>query len=233
MSGQGVGGETSTQIAARAGAVPTTITLTGNSLPSAGTVAGTTSTGVPSAQGGALGATVAGMPVTLTYSSGQVAQRREAAASPTPVPAGTGVVFDAAGALAWWRQIIWIGRNDYPRTSVPAQVAAIIAQGKTGKYLVLSVLNSAGDNAQGYADVLACNATLAATYGARYLDVRTYLVQHGLADAGITPTTQDLADIANDLIPTSLRADAVHLLAAGYTIVAQQVKAKLQALGWA
>ena len=63
-------------------------------------------------------------------------------------------------------------------------------------------------------------------------ELSQYLVEYGLQDAGITPTAQDLIDISNGVVPSSLRADAVHFTADGYTILAQQVYNKLEQLGW-
>jgi hypothetical protein len=184
-------------------------------------------------QSGGLGCTINGTPATLSYSSGQRANLRAPLGSPVAIADGSTVIFDAL-VYAWRRAVIWVGRNNYPRTGVPADVAEIVAANKTGKYLVMSVLNMASEpsGSPAYNDIAACNAVFAATYGARYLDVRAYLIAHGLTDAGITPTTQDLADIGNDVVPTSLRSDAIHLNAAGYTIVGAQVWAKLQALGF-
>ena len=78
-----------------------------------------------------------------------------------------------------------------------------------------------------YQQRMAINATLASLYGARYVDLMAALLGAG------NGSTQDNTDIANGLIPTSLRADRVHLNAAGYGVVANAVWAKGAAtLGW-
>lgn len=144
---------------------------------------------------------------------------------------------EAATSRAWCSQIVWAGRNDYPpnRFGVPANVARILAAGSTGRYIILGVISGQGEvtGQAGHTDIVACNVILAATYGVRYLDIRAYLISDGLADAGITPTAQDLTDIAGDTVPVSLRSDSIHLSPSGYTVVAAQVHAKMQALGWA
>lgn len=238
MRNLAVGGETSSQIAARANAWPTTITLDGP-IPasSASSVLGDTSVGIPSAQSGSLTAYVLDVPVVLSYSSGRCSvRRRETAADPLTVPAGTPVTFEHGLTAAWDRQVVWVGRNDgQPRTmTVPDRVARIIGRGHTGRSLVLGVTNNSAEpsGSSAHADILATNAALAAVYGDRYLDIRTYLVTDGLAAAGITPTSQDLADVAADIIPVSLRSDSTHLNAPGYTLVGQQIHARLQTLGW-
>lgn len=119
--------------------------------------------------------------------------------------------------------VIWAGRNNYSSMStVEADVASMVALAPSN-YLVLAVLNGQLEpfGVTGYDDILAINASLAATYGDRYWDVRSYLVsQHDQSE-------QDLTDFANDVPPTSLVASSPHLNAAGYTLVAEQLKSKL------
>lgn len=231
----GVGGETSTQIAARAGAVPTALSITGATIPTSGSVNVTTDTsGVPSAQGGPISGVLSGVRGTLTYGTPVTFTRQEKG---TAVASPDGSIFtpDAGSALAWNRQIIWAGRNNYSDpTTVKADVAAIIAAGQTGKAIVLGVLNSSagGTGTPEHDTIVTLNNDLAALYGAQFIDIRAYLIAHGLSDAGITPTGQDTTDIANDIVPTSLRFDTIHLVAAGYTVVAHQIQAKIAALGW-
>ena len=87
-------------------------------------------------------------------------------------------------------------------------VAALQSVGNNN-YIVMSVLNSSNEpsgNAT-YTAKTGLNSYLASTYGSHYLDIRTYLVQQAIYDAGLTPTAQDLTDISNDVIPTQLRFD--------------------------
>jgi hypothetical protein len=48
-----------------------------------------------------------------------------------------------------------------------------------------------------------------------------------LGVAGITPTAQDILDIADDIVPNSLRSDGIHLNTAGYGVVSTGVQTKL------
>lgn len=45
-------------------------------------------------------------------------------------------------------------------------------------------------------------------------------------------SANDLADVANGLVPRSLRSDAQHLNTAGWTVYAAQIASKITALGW-
>ena len=68
-------------------------------------------------------------------------------------------------------------------------------------------------------------------FGRRFINIREYLSKYGLADAGITPTTQDLDDMSKGMNPTSLRVDSVHLNAAGYTVIGNVIYKRLKELG--
>lgn len=118
---------------------------------------------------------------------------------------------------------IWAGNNNPEDTAtITADVAAMVADLPHTDYLVFGVINGDYENRKvggaDYLDILATNAALQATYGARYFDIRTYLMAH------YDPNDpDDVQDIADGIIPGSLRGDAIHLTAAGDVIVALKV----------
>lgn len=126
----------------------------------------------------------------------------------------------------------WAGRNNYGSgTQVVDDAASFVAACGHNNYLILSIIN--GDYAgeyQGQANyniIAGINAQLASTYGERFVDVRTSLV------ASYDPETpQDVIDFGNDIPPSTLRSDLIHLNDAGYAIVAGQVSSKGAALGF-
>lgn len=69
-------------------------------------------------------------------------------------------------------------------------------------------------------------------FGSRYINLREYMVNYGLADAGITPTTADNTAIAEGSCPPSLLFDAIHFTAAGYTLIGNLVHQKFKELGF-
>ncbi|UVC14714.1 hypothetical protein [Mesorhizobium onobrychidis] len=154
-------------------------------------------------------------------------------------PAGTDVIvqtkIDAAST-----QVIWSGRNNkgINNWSVVSDVQGMVDLLSTvdKHYVVMSILN--GDYADEragqseYINLMASNAELEAAFPGSYLDVRRYLIDDGLTDAAITPTAQDLIDIADDTVPASLRADNIHLTTVGYELVADHVAAFMLAKGW-
>jgi hypothetical protein len=134
--------------------------------------------------------------------------------------------FLAATSLHGRNIVIWAGRNNYASpATVLADIAAMVAAIPHQRYLVLSIANSTSElsGSAGHTDILALNASLASTYGAHYFDIRGWLISNGLSDAGITPTSQDNTDIGNDVPPSSLRSDSLHLNTSGGGVVARKV----------
>lgn len=123
--------------------------------------------------------------------------------------------------------LIWIGQNG-PDTTRAIQDAKALIQRMTAldkRYLVIG--KPGGTSAQNVDDSL-----WFAEFGQRFISIRQYMVQYGLADAGLTPTSQDLIDIQNGTIPSSLRVDSTHWIAAGYTILGNLVFQRLIEMEW-
>lgn len=79
-------------------------------------------------------------------------------------------------------------------------------------------------------DVVPINEALAAEFGEHFLDIRAYLLERGLVDAGVAPTSQDEDDLEAGEIPSSLRVDIVHGNETFYRIIGEQVFEKLREL---
>ncbi|MGO2203934.1 hypothetical protein [Pseudomonas helleri] len=123
--------------------------------------------------------------------------------------------------------LIWIGQNG-PDTTRAIQDAKALIQQMTAldkRYLVIS--KPGGTSAQDAED-----AQWFAEFGRRFIPIRQYMVKYGLADAGITPTEQDLIDMASGTMPSSLRVDPTHWGAAGYTILGNVVFQRLIEMEW-
>ena len=128
--------------------------------------------------------------------------------------------------------VIWAGRNNYAAgATVQSDIAAIVANLLTPYYLVVSVINGnypaeyAGQS--DYAKIVALNSALATTYGSKFVDVRTPLV-----NAYNPAIPQDVTDHTNDIPPSSNRFDNIHQLDAGYVVVANTIKAAMVANSW-
>ncbi len=130
-----------------------------------------------------------------------------------------------------WVSILWLGHNNWSKDEVKADIASSIAAlGPNQAYVILSMLNWAPSGARGtqeYADTVRVNGELAAMYPDHFLDIRQYLV--GLYNPN---SWQDVQDHQNDLPPSSLRFDGIHLSDAGCLAVARKLQEFLAGKGW-
>ena len=235
---RGVGGENAPTICARAGGNPFLALLVGGVIPATTTAVEITLQPIngqvtkPLMQGassytGRLG-NVPGIfsrtvvDATYTYFFTRAKAGTEVIVN-RPLPLYLDIGDQARGDIT----IIWIGQNG-PNDVRAIQDAKAIIQRMTAldkRYLVIS---KPGGSSTSDVD----DAAWFAEFGRRFIPIRQYLVKYGLADAGITPTAQDNADMASGTVPTSLRFDGVHWLAPGYTILANIVFQRIIELEW-
>ncbi len=129
--------------------------------------------------------------------------------------------------------ILWAGTNDASIPDMNAtlfyQIDTIIKNLHHTKYLVLGVMN-----VEKFTNIDNITIYYRRRYGNHYINIRQYLLDYGLADANITPTSQDETDISNGMVPQSLRpnGDSYHLNAAGYTVVGKYLYNYIKQLGW-
>ena len=126
--------------------------------------------------------------------------------------------------------VIWAGRNDDPADpeTTLRNIAAMIASLPPGsRFLVVSVLNAdSGHERLGgdrYALLAALNRRLAARYGDHFLSLRAALMAQA-----VPADSDDRAAIAADVLPPSLRADALHLNDKGDALAAYAIEAALE-----
>jgi hypothetical protein len=140
---------------------------------------------------------------------------------------------DTAGHNAWINTF-WYGHNndnepDQIKADIAASVAALAA-GNT-RFIVLSLVNKAvpdeSKGGAGYARIIQLNKDLQAAYPDHYLDVRAYLIAH--PDPS---NAQDLVDVQNDVVPSSMRYDEIHLRNRGSELAAMLVQGFIDSKGW-
>lgn len=161
-----------------------------------------------------------GIPVNLIYANGEMKVKRVTASDQPHTfdhPVKIVPVHEYAEKQI---QIFFVGTNDAPTTKEKAERTVRIVQNMIrfygGKrYLVV------GMTQKNYAEYT--NPIFAQTFGNNYVDARNYMIRYGLSDSNITPTSQDTEDIANGLIPSSLRSDSIHFNDYGYTALANCV----------
>lgn len=249
VNNQGIGGQNSQAIATRQGGLKMLVSVTSNQIPASGAVTLTARSQTPITNQGpsSFTGTLAGVPGTLAASTsdGGVTYTytftRTTTGSIVSCPVNSEFIFDIAETAKGATGIIWSGRNDVlsTRAAVIATRDNILVMADklsvlNKRFLVMSVLNGAGETTGtgAFNQFAALNAELLATFGDRFVDVRSYLVNFGLADAGITPISQDNTDVAGNTVPVSLRSDGIHLNAAGYTLVGNFIARQIRARGW-
>ncbi len=209
VSNEGVVGQTSTQIAVRTGALPTTATITGGVIPASGRIGITFKPGyepVSSYSAVGLSIRVNNVVGVVTHERGVNVFTRSAPGPEVASPPDSPVTIDQ-NSLNKGFVIIWAGKNNALQPDqVLSDVAAIVSSLPAPKrFVVLSVTNSdnkaqwRGGNV--YKIYMALNASLQAAYPNNYLDIRSRLV------AAYDPNNpEDVIDNSHDVIPSSIRS---------------------------
>lgn len=123
--------------------------------------------------------------------------------------------------------VIWAGRNNYTEpNTVMSDIALMVSTLTTSNYFILGAINGnyggyESIGGTGYSFITELNSNLASAYGSRFIDIRTSLMN------SYDPfSSQDMSDLARDIVPSSLRSDNIHLNADGYAVVANAVYAR-------
>ena len=226
VSNQGIGGQTSSQIAVRMNAYAGTASQTVASdftIPTSGTVNISFQTGFePCTNTLAVSISISGVIGTCVFSGGVYTFTPTVyPASPVAVTNGTAWTANLYNSNALsGLNILWMGRNNYTSpTQVQADIAAAVAKIKAagGTYLVMGVLNgeyiTEWSGTTNYNTITALNSALSSTYGANYLSIRSLLVA-----AYNSSNATDVLDHTHDVPPYTLRAvDASGTLTAAIT----------------
>ena len=168
---------------------------------------------------------------TISKSGDKYYFTRTSSGNSVTVTSGTQIITDGMKNHRDDLMIIWAGTNDRPSAStiqnVINNIDSMIEYSSNSNYIVIGLTSKSY-----MPEVEEVNEILAEKYGEHFLDIRKYLLENGLSDAGITATAQDEIDINSGEIPSSLRYDEVHFNDYGYTIVGTQVYNKLISLGY-
>lgn len=235
IANMGVGGQSSTSIAARMNAIPTALTLQANTIPPSGSVqiTGRTTTPITNQGPSSLRGTLCGVEGVLSAATGDEGKTyvysfaRNSNGSAADCPPMSVISFadpiEHQGDTAW----LWLGRNGAdPGRTVLDDVAAAVASLATDRYLVGSLLPDAAEGAAGLKVILAINADLKRQYGKRYVDILSPLLAGGNGSEG------DQSDVQAGIPPRSLRSDSIHPNDRGYAIVAHAFASATNALGY-
>lgn len=122
--------------------------------------------------------------------------------------------------------IIFIGQNGgYTDTSdLINQHRLMIEHSKAESFIVLGLSSGTASQRSGYEEAMRKE------FGRRFISLREYLSTYGLADAGIEPTEQDLAMMAQGQTPQSLLSDSVHYNSECKAVIGSMIYKKIKEL---
>ncbi len=184
--------------------------------------------------------TIDGIEGTLSIDSSQYYSKyyftRLTAGEETAMPAGTVVKTAATDLYRDYIHIVCIGT--FGSTSSPddlvQQVKTLLSRQtkNTERFLVLgpcSINGSFNSFTMNNIDTAMMQA-----FGSRYVNVRKYLMEDGLADAGLTATNEDSTRISGGGVPKSFvsSADASELNGRAYTLIGKLVYSRMETLGY-
>ncbi|RVT99746.1 hypothetical protein EOD41_14980 [Mucilaginibacter limnophilus] len=137
--------------------------------------------------------------------------------------------------------IYWIGRNninlkpssDSTIYGVIEIAAKMVAYNKSGKYLVVGILNSIGEikGTRGYNRAMLTNQKLEVIYGQHFVPMTPPTDEEMLA-VNYRPTDEDRVYIANGVFPKGLRRDATHFNDTGNELIAKRIYKYFKANGY-
>jgi len=119
------------------------------------------------------------------------------------------------------------GWNEADPDTLVAQFQKMVDFLEGGRYIVVSTHGHST-----YGTTVAVADAMRTAFGARYINLREYMALHGIYDAGLTPTSTDLSEMALGNIAPQLTTDGTHLTDDGYQLVAEQVYQKMVELGY-
>jgi hypothetical protein len=132
-------------------------------------------------------------------------------------------------------QLLWWGRNNVPSlTGLDTLVDTAIAYLRSPRrFLILGVVNAQNEpkGSGNYVAIQAMNAKLITAWADRYVSVEPPTVAEMTA-LNYAPTSQDLIDIGNGIMPGSFVVDNVHRTTLGYQFHTNRIAAKLIQFGW-
>lgn len=127
--------------------------------------------------------------------------------------------------------VIYTGTNDLPTKSTiydtVDDINAMIEYYGTSKYLIIGLTYD-----EKIKDIFEINSILANEYEDNFIDIRTYMINYGIEDAGLTPTTADSDMMSKKRMPPSLMRDSIHGNKFYNELLAKQIYRRLQYLGY-
>lgn len=190
--------------------------------------------------------TIAGIPGTLTRTanaqgwgpSSYQFTRLEAGAE-TPVAKGTEVVTACTEQYRDYIHVVWLGTYGNftnPEKLVSDTKALLQRQNaNTDRFLVIGPCTYGGTWSPSLTYSMdAIDSAMLQAFGNNYINLRKYLIEDGLRDAGITATRTDTNNINMGLVPDSFRSNAggADLNGVAYDLLGKLVYERMELLGF-
>ncbi len=186
--------------------------------------------------------TIAGVEGTLTRTGSVQAWRaayqfvRLEEGEETPVSKGTEIVTACKEAYQDYIHIVWMGTyGEFTTPEALVDETKMLLQrqiANADRYLVIGPCTYRGSWANVQSGTLdAIDSAMLQEFGNRYINLRKYLVEDGLRDAGISPSK---ADAQNHNVPDSFRSNAggADLNGVAYKLIGKLVYERMELLGY-
>lgn len=155
----------------------------------------------------------------------------------TFTPAGTVVKTAATDLYRDYIHVVWIGSYDTIANGdeLVQKVKTLLARQtkNTDRYIVIG-LCSVNQSIYGTYLMDSIDTAMMQAFGNRYINVRKYLVEDGLADAGISPTSEDRINISEGMIPRSFvtTSNTIDLNGKAYGVIGRLIYNRMESLGY-
>ena len=121
--------------------------------------------------------------------------------------------------------VIFVGQNG-PGLAERLSIIDSMISKINDKYIIMGL--SSGNSASRANE----EAQMLSKYGVHYFNTRHMLSKYGMNIMNLTPTSSDTIEMNNGEVPSSLRADSIHLNANGYTALGKMLAQKIRACGY-
>lgn len=250
----GAGAEDTNTILGRAGVVPY-VTAADMTIP-AGTEAveitlasqnGKSVAPLTGGSGGVNNVTISGIEGKLAlrsetnfgYSSSKYYFTRLEAGSETAVPAGTVITTAATDMYKDYIHVVCIGTYggyDGDAAELVKQTKELLSRQtqNSDRYIVLGLCSNGSWLYNTMRKLDAVDTAMMQEFGNRYINVRKYLCEEGMTDAGLTKSNQDQLDIVYGMVPQSFRstADDGTLNSTAYQLLGKLIYDRMDSLGY-
>jgi hypothetical protein len=123
--------------------------------------------------------------------------------------------------------VIFMGQNDgnFNADDLVDRHRLMIQHANAKHTIVLGLSSGSATSRADY------EAAMKKAFGRYFISLREYLLQYGLADAGLTPTTSDTTAMMGGTVPPQLLVDGVHYTAATKTVIGNLIYKRCCELG--